>query len=112
MDLALNNLEWLMCHQAKPSSVWCHNVYKYSNDVMSAKHKKGPCLEDYHQRFGHVESLRKMVLRLLNDRKSRIRLCQDIEHLQAELDLLCKVISGDEIWIFEYIVIFLFESFC
>ena len=30
-----------------------------SNDHKSAEHEKGQCLKDYHQRFGHTESLHK-----------------------------------------------------
>ena len=32
-----------------------------------------------------------------------MQMCQDIiEHLQIEPDLLCRVITGDKTWIFEY----------
>lgn len=47
----------------------------------------------------------KMVPRLLNDdqKECRMQVCQDIiERLQTEPDLLCRVITGDETWIFEY----------
>ena len=47
----------------------------------------------------------KMVPRLLNDdqKEHRVQVCQDIiERLQTEPDLFCRVITGDETWIFEY----------
>ena len=47
----------------------------------------------------------KMVPKLLeNEQKERcVEVCQDIlEHLQTEPDLLQRVITGDESWIFEY----------
>jgi histone-lysine N-methyltransferase SETMAR len=47
----------------------------------------------------------KMVPRLLNDdqKERRTQVCQDIiERLETEPDLLGKVITGDESWIFEY----------
>ena len=47
----------------------------------------------------------KMVPRLLNDhqRERHMQICQDIvERLQNEPDLLRRVITGDEMWIFEY----------
>ena len=47
----------------------------------------------------------KMVPKLLdNAQKERhMEACQDIlEHLQTEPDLLQRVITGDESWIFEY----------
>ena len=47
----------------------------------------------------------KMVPRLLNDdqKEHRMQVCQDIiERLQTEPDLLCRVVTGDETWIFEY----------
>ena len=48
------NIE-LVKQSAWQSSVDC------SNDCKSAGHKKGQCLEDYHWRFGHAESLCKNV---------------------------------------------------
>ena len=47
----------------------------------------------------------KMVPRLLNDdqKERHMQACEDIiECLQTELDLLRRVITGDETWIFEY----------
>ena len=47
----------------------------------------------------------KMVPKLLDDdqKERRVEVCQDIlEHLQTEPDLLQRVITGDESWIFEY----------
>ena len=47
----------------------------------------------------------KMVPGLLNDdqKERRMQVCQDIiEHLETEPDLLRRVITGDETWIFEY----------
>ena len=47
----------------------------------------------------------KMVPRLLNDhqKEHHMQICQDIiERLQTEPDLLRRVITGDEMWIFEY----------
>ena len=46
----------------------------------------------------------KMVPRLLNDdqKERRMQVCQDIiEHLQSEPDLLRRVNTDDETWIFE-----------
>ena len=46
-----------------------------------------------------------MVPRLLNDDQKEccMQVCQDIiKHLQTEPDLLLRVITGDETWIFEY----------
>ena len=47
----------------------------------------------------------KLVPRLLNDdqKERHLQVCQDIiEHLQTEPDLLRRVITVDEPWIFEY----------
>ena len=47
----------------------------------------------------------KMVLKLLDDDEKlwHVEVCQDIlEHLQTEPDLLQRVITGDESWIFKY----------
>ena len=46
----------------------------------------------------------KIVLKLLdNDQEWHMEVCQDIlEYLQTEPDLLQRVITGDESWIFEY----------
>ena len=47
----------------------------------------------------------KIVPRLLNGRQKdrRVQVCQDIlEQLEAELNLLKRVVTGDESWIFEY----------
>ena len=47
----------------------------------------------------------KLVPRLLNDvqKERRLQVCQDIiERLQTEPDLLRRVITADETWIFEY----------
>ena len=47
----------------------------------------------------------KMVPKLLDDnqKERRVEVCQDIlEHLQTEPDLLQRVVTGDESWIFEY----------
>ena len=47
----------------------------------------------------------KMVPGLLNDdqKERRLQVCRDvIERLQTEPDLLRRVITGDETWIFEY----------
>ena len=47
----------------------------------------------------------KMVPKLLDDdqKERRVEVCQDIlKHLQTEPDLLQRVITGDESWIFEY----------
>ena len=46
-----------------------------------------------------------MVLRLLNEgqKKQRVQVCQDIlEQLKTEPNLLKRVATGDESWIFEY----------
>ena len=43
----------------------------------------------------------KIVLTLLNQKERRIQVCQEIiERLQTELDLLCRVITGNETLIF------------
>ena len=47
----------------------------------------------------------KMVPRLLNDgqKEQRVQVCQDIlEELETEPNLLKRVVTGDESWIFEY----------
>ena len=47
----------------------------------------------------------KMVPRLLNERQKerRVQVCQDIfEQLETEPNLLKRVITGDESWMFEY----------
>lgn len=47
----------------------------------------------------------KMVPKLLSDdqKDQRVQVCQDIiEHLETKPDLLGRVITGDESWIFEY----------
>ena len=47
----------------------------------------------------------KMVPGLLNDdqKERRMQVCQDIiERLQTEPDLLRRLTTGDETWIFEY----------
>ena len=47
----------------------------------------------------------KMMPKLLDydQKERRVEVCQDIlEHLQTEPDLLQRVITGDESWIFEY----------
>ena len=47
----------------------------------------------------------KMVLKLLSEdqNQQRVTVCQDIiERLKDDPDLLRKVITGDESWIFEY----------
>jgi len=44
----------------------------------------------------------KMVPRLLNEER-RVQVCQDIlEQLKTEPNLLNRVVTGDESWIFEY----------
>ena len=72
-----------------------------SNDRKSAAHEKGQCLEDYPQRFGHTESLRKNNAKTeLNDNQKEIymQMYQDIiERLQSELDSLRWVITDEEI---------------
>ena len=66
--------------------------------------KKEKCLEDYHRRFGHAESLERngaktadMVIR----RSIACKWVRLIKCLQTEPDLLCKVITGDKKWIFK-----------
>ena len=47
----------------------------------------------------------KMVPRLLNDeqKEHRVQVCQDIlKQLETELDLLSRVLTGNESWIFKY----------
>ena len=47
----------------------------------------------------------KMVPKLLNDEQKtrRMQVCQDIpEHFDSAPDLLTRVISGEERWVFEY----------
>ena len=47
----------------------------------------------------------KMVARLLNDgqKENRVQVCQDIlKQLEITPDLLSRVVTGDESWIFEY----------
>ena len=47
----------------------------------------------------------KMVPRLLNDgqKENRVQVCQDIlKQLEITPDLLSRVVTGDESWIFEY----------
>ena len=47
----------------------------------------------------------KMVPRLLNDgqKENRVQVCQDIlKQLEITTDLLSRVVTGDESWIFEY----------
>ena len=45
----------------------------------------------------------KMVPRLLNERQKEWQVCQDIlEQLETEPNLLKRVVTGDESWIFEY----------
>ena len=47
----------------------------------------------------------KMVPKLLNDdqKERRVQVCEDIiERLETEPNLLAKVITGDESWVFEY----------
>ena len=47
----------------------------------------------------------KMVPRLLNEQQKerRVQVCHDIlEELETEPNLLGRVITGDESWIFEY----------
>ena len=47
----------------------------------------------------------KMVPRLLNEgqKERRVQVCQDtLEQLETEPNLLKKVVTGDESWVFEY----------
>ena len=47
----------------------------------------------------------KMVSRLLNDeqKECRVQICQNIlKELETEPDMLSRVVTGDESWIFEY----------
>ena len=47
----------------------------------------------------------KMIPRLLNDgqKENRVQVCQDIlKQLEITPDLLSRVVTGDELWIFEY----------
>ena len=47
----------------------------------------------------------KMVPRLLNEgqKERRVQVCQDIlEQLETEPNLVKRVVTGDELWIFEY----------
>ena len=47
----------------------------------------------------------KMVPRLLNEgqKKRPVQVCQDsLEQLETESNLLKRVVTGDESWIFEY----------
>ena len=49
----------------------------------------------------------KMVPCLLNEdqMKQHVHVCHDIlEQLKTELDLLKRVVTGDELWIFKYVL--------
>ena len=46
------------CWASKVDGMWWSSVDR-SNDCKSAGHEKGSCLEDYHWRFGYVESVHK-----------------------------------------------------
>ena len=95
---AFNKQDWNQCRAVKASSVWWSSVHS-SNDRKFAGHDKEQCLEDYHWRFGHAESLCKMVSKLLNChlKEHYMQVCQDIiEHLQTEPGLLRRIIAGDE----------------
>ena len=73
-----------------------------SNDHKSTRHEKILCLENHHRRFGYAESLRK---KLVNDNQweNLTQVYQDIiGRLQTELDLLHRVITGDDTCLFEY----------
>ena len=55
--------------------------------------------------LGMIKICAKMVPRLLNEgqKERRVQVCQDIlEQLETELNLLKRVVIGDEPWIFEY----------
>ena len=55
--------------------------------------------------FGMRKICAKMVSKLLDDdqKERRVEVCQDIlKHLQTDLDLLQRVLTGNESWIFEY----------
>ena len=62
-------------------------------------------MEDHYGRSGDEEDLCKMVPRLLNEgqKERRVQVCQDIlEQLETEPNLLKRVFTGNESWIFEY----------
>ena len=55
--------------------------------------------------LGMIKICAKMVPRLLNEgqKERRVQMCQDIlEQLETEPNLLKRVVTGDESWIFEY----------
>ena len=57
------------------------------------------------QNLGMRKICAKMVLRLLKEgqKERRVQVCQDIlEQLETEPNLLKRVVTGDESWIFEY----------
>ena len=53
---AFNMQNWDQCWVGKSGSVWQLTV-DCLYDCKSAEHEKEQCLEDYHCRFGHVETL-------------------------------------------------------
>ena len=62
-------------------------------------------MEDHYGRSGRRKICAKIVPRLLNEgqKERRVQVCQDIlEQLETELNLLKKVVTGDESWIFVY----------
>ena len=64
-------------------------------------------MEDHYGRSGDVEDLCKNGTkpRLLNEgqKERRVQPCQDIlEQLETEPNLLKRVVTSDELWIFEY----------
>jgi len=62
-------------------------------------------MEDHYGRSGNEEDLCKTVPRLLNEgqKERHVQVCQDIlEQLETEPNLLKRVVTGDESWIFEY----------
>ena len=61
------------------------------------------CNLSFLQPLFHVLLFTPPLIRLLNDdqKERRMQVCQDIiEHLETEPDLLRRVTTGDETWIF------------
>jgi len=62
-------------------------------------------MEDHYGRSGERKICAKMVPRLLNEgqKERRVQVCRNIlEQLETEPNLLKRVATGDESWIFDY----------
>ena len=66
------------------------------------KKKKDSVWKIITEYLGMQKACIRMMPRLLNDdqKEHSMQVCQ--ERFQTEPDLLCRVIAGDETWIFEY----------